>query len=124
MEQAFDALARDKPQAIVVGASGSMHHMIQPVVQHARRLRLPSISALDAEHWVAAGGMIAYAPDFADSFRKAAAYVERILRGADRAELPVEQTARFNFWVNLKTAREIGVKLSRTVLLRADKVIV
>jgi putative ABC transport system substrate-binding protein len=120
---AFDALARERPQALVVAASGSMHHVTQSVVMHARRLRLPSISALPPESWIGAGGMIAYAPDYADSHRKAAGYVERILRGADPAELPVEQSTRFSFWINLKTAREIGVTLSPAILVRADKVI-
>lgn len=90
---------------------------------HARRLRLPSISALNPESWIGAGGMIAYAPDFADSFRKAAGYVVRILRGADPAELPVEQSSRFQFWINLETARAIGLAIPKSVLVRADKVV-
>ena len=120
---AFETLARDKSQALVVAPGGTMHQMTQAVALHARRARLPSISALNAESWIGAGGMIAYGADLADSFRKAAGYVDRILRGADPAELPVEQSSRFTFWVNLKTAREIGVTVPPAILVRADKLI-
>ncbi len=123
LDQAFAALARGKPQALVVASTGAMRQMRQEVAAHARRLRLPSISALSAETWIGAGGLIAYSPDMLDSFRKAAGYVERILRGADPAELPVEQSARFQFWINLETARAIGLAIPRSILVSADKVI-
>lgn len=75
LDQAFAALARGKPQALVVASTGAMRQMRQEVAAHARRLRLPSISALSAETWIGAGGLIAYSPDMLDSFRKAAGYV-------------------------------------------------
>lgn len=123
LDQAFGALMRGKPQALAVASSGAMQQMRQEVAAHARRLRLPSISALPAETWVGAGGLIAYSPDVVESFRKAAGYVERILRGASPAGLPVEQASRFQFWINLETARAIGLAIPKSILLRADKVI-
>jgi putative tryptophan/tyrosine transport system substrate-binding protein len=123
LDQAFAALSRAKPQALVVASTGAMQQMGREVAAHARRLRLPSISGLPAETWISAGGLIAYAPDYQESNRKAAGYVERILRGADPAELPVEQSSRFQFWINLETARAIGLAIPKSILLRADKVI-
>lgn len=123
LDQAFAALARGKPQALVVASTGAMHQMRREVAEHARRLRLPSISGLPAETWIGAGGLIAYAPDYKESNRNAAGYVARILRGADPAELPVEQSARFQFWINLDTAHAIGLAIPTSIRMRADKVI-
>jgi putative ABC transport system substrate-binding protein len=120
---AFAALERQRPQALIVATTGAMQQMRQQVAAHARRLRLPSISALPAETWIADGGLIAYAPNMAESFRSAAGYIERILKGADPAELPVEQSTRFQFIVNLRTARDIGLQIPQEILLRADAVV-
>jgi putative tryptophan/tyrosine transport system substrate-binding protein len=123
LAQAFAALERQRSQALVVATTGAMNHMRQQVAAHARRMRLPSISALPAESWVADGGLIAYAPNMAESFRSAASHIKRILEGADPADLPVEQATRFQFIVNLKTARDIGLVIPQSVLLRADAVV-
>jgi len=87
----------------------------------ALRARMPSISIFTA--FADSGGLIGYGPDFPAIFRQAAGYVERILKGARPADLPIERPAKFELVVNLKTAKAIGVTIPNTILLRADRVI-
>ena len=120
--RAFAELERKRPEGIVVPASGSAFQLQHEIIAHARRLRLPSITALPAA-WAEAGGLMTYGVNFLESYRYAATYVDRILKGAKPAEMPVEQPAKFEFVINLKTAREIGLTIPQTVLFRADRVI-
>jgi len=83
--------------------------------------RLPSMHA--GRDYVEAGGLMSYGPNFADLFRRAADYVDKILRGAKPADLPVEQPTKFDLVVNMKTAKALGLELSPTLLARADQVI-
>jgi ABC-type uncharacterized transport system substrate-binding protein len=87
----------------------------------AARHRLPCISGF--RQYVHAGGLMNYGPDFAHNFQRAAGYVDRILKGADPAELPVEQSSRFELAVNLRTARFLGITIPPTLLVRADEVV-
>ncbi|HWH78909.1 MAG TPA: ABC transporter substrate binding protein, partial [Candidatus Binatus sp.] len=76
-----------------------------------------------ANHYTEAGGLISYGVDFPVMFSKAAEYAVKILEGAKPADLPIEQASKFDLVVNLKTAKELGIKLSESILLRADLLI-
>jgi putative ABC transport system substrate-binding protein len=87
----------------------------------ASKHRLPAGSQY--KEFAEAGGLLTYGPDLPDLFRRAATYVDKILKGAKPADLPVEQPTKFEFVINLKTAKQIGVTIPQSVLFRADKVI-
>jgi putative ABC transport system substrate-binding protein len=87
----------------------------------AAKNRLPAM--YHSPEFVEAGGLMSYAPNYADLFRRAADFVDKILKGAKPADLPVEQPKKFDFLVNLKTAKQIGLTIPQKVLARADKVI-
>jgi putative ABC transport system substrate-binding protein len=90
-------------------------------VEFATKNRLPTMF-VDAAH-VEAGGLMSYGPNAPDLYRRAATYVDKILKGAKPADLPVEQPMKFELVINLKTAKQIGVTIPPNVLVRADKVI-
>jgi putative tryptophan/tyrosine transport system substrate-binding protein len=91
------------------------------IVSLAKRYRLPAIYQF--RQFAADGGLMSYGPDTADIFRRAAAYVDRILKGANPADLPVQQPAKFQLVINLKTAGALGLTVSPALLARADEVI-
>jgi putative ABC transport system substrate-binding protein len=91
------------------------------IVDFAAKNRLPTM--FPEKFFVEAGGLMSYAPNIADNFRRAATYVDKILKGAKPADLPVERPMRFEFIINLKTAKQIGLTVPPNVLVRADKVI-
>jgi putative ABC transport system substrate-binding protein len=122
VRQAFLHIEKERARGVVVGSTGSAWQLRREVIAETRRLRLPSISALPAA-WAELGGLATYGPNFFESFRYAAIYVARILKGASPAEMPIEQPAKFEFVVNLATAQEIGITIPKSVLARADRVI-
>ena len=87
----------------------------------ALKNRLPTMFAQRA--YAEAGGLMAYSADFSDLYRRAATFVDKILKGAKPADLPVEQPTKFEFVINLKTAKALGLTIPQTLLLRADRVI-
>ena len=107
--------------AVVIAADSFFVEQRERIAQLALKYRLPSIFSF-REH-VQAGGLISYGQHLADSYRRAATYVDRIFNGAKPSELPVELSTRLELIVNLKTAKALGVTVPDTVLARADEVI-
>jgi putative tryptophan/tyrosine transport system substrate-binding protein len=118
---AFHALAEDGAQMLLVMSSPLFARQNTRIAELAIQHRLPTMYIL--RHYVDAGGLMSYGVDFAPMMRRAASFVAKILRGAHPADLPVEQATNFEFVVNLKTAKAIGVTLPTSILLRADEVI-
>ena len=119
---AFERLQSERVQGLVVAPGGPTMQIWDEIIAGARRLRLPSISGLPAE-FAERGGLATYGPNFLQNYRYAAKYVDQILKGGKPAEIPVEQMATFELVINLKTAKELGVTIPKTVLFRADRVI-
>jgi putative ABC transport system substrate-binding protein len=113
-------LARQGAEALI-GLTYLVYPVHREFVEHAARARLPAV--YDAEEFVLAGGLMSYSVSMAGRYREAANYVDRILRGEKPAALPVQEPTRFALVINLKTAREIGLTIPQSVLLRADRVI-
>jgi putative tryptophan/tyrosine transport system substrate-binding protein len=120
-ERAFAAMAQARPGALVVAVDPLMFGERRRLAELAAKHRLPAISPF--REFADAGGLMAYGGSLPDMFRRSAAYVDKILRGAKPAALPVEQPTLFEFAVNLATARDLGLKIPQTLLQRADRVI-
>ncbi len=118
---AFDVVTRGRPDALFVSYSGSNYANQHLIVDFATRHRLPSTHAFRES--VELGGLMAYGADAADIFRRAAGYVDKILRGAKPADLPVERPTKFELVINLKTAKAFGLRVPLSFLLRADRLI-
>ena len=118
---AFNEVVGKKPDALYLPPISFMFSNRRYLVERALEARLPLLSG--REETTAAGGLLSYSTDRLENYRRAAALVDKILRGAKPGELPVEQPERFQLVVNMKTAKAIGVTLSPTTMLRADKVI-
>ena len=114
--------ARQRVGALLVLTSPLLFTSLPLVAEAAVKHRLPAIN-LFVPFFAEAGGLLAYGPDFRDLFRLAAGYVDRILKGAKPADLPVQRPARFEFVINLKTAKALGLQIPQSLLLRADRVI-
>jgi putative tryptophan/tyrosine transport system substrate-binding protein len=120
-EQVFAALSKERPDGLYVAGSPLPNANHKLIVAFALKSRLPS--TYDSGHAVNSGGFMSYGADLADSYRRVATYVDRILKGAKPADLPVEQPAKFELVINLKTAKQIGVTIPHKMLARADRVI-
>ncbi len=118
---AFRAAAKWRADAVAVLSDGAMFANRTRFLGLAAEHRLPTMHSQGL--WVKAGGLISYGTDFADLSRHAATYVDKILKGANPATLPVQQPTRFELVVNLKTAKALGITIPNLILLRADKVI-
>ena len=119
-KDAFARVARQRPDAITMVADRfQLAHRMQ-IVDFVAKTRLPAMYPY--REFVAAGGLMSYGPSYADLFRRSATYVDKILRGAKPRDLPIEQPTKFEFLVNLKTAKILGVPIPPSLLLRADHV--
>src|SRR6266436_4614833 len=116
-ESAFAAMEKDRPDAVIVQPSLPSKR----AAELALKQRVPAVSV---PRWFAEeGGLMSYSPRYADLFHKAAVYVDKILKGAHPADLPVEQPTRFELVINMKTAKALGLAIPETFVLRADEVI-
>jgi putative tryptophan/tyrosine transport system substrate-binding protein len=122
IEQAIDAFAREPNGGLIVppggGALGTKGSLI---VGLAARHKLPAVYTL--RFFVVDGGLMSYGPDVLDLYRRSASYVDRILKGAKPADLPIQQPTKYELIVNLKTAKALGLAIAESFLLRADEVI-
>ncbi len=121
LEKVFAALNKQRPDGLFVTRSRLMSDSQKRIVGFALKSRLPSVYAIRAAADV--GGLMYYGADLSDNYRRVAYYMDKILKGAKPADLPVEQPMKFEFVINLKTAKQIGVTIPPNVLVRADKVI-
>ena len=121
LESAFARAKREGAQALIAGLGPLFNTQQRQVLDFAVKNRLPAM--YPASEFVEAGGLMSYAPNNADLWRRAADYVDKIFKGAKPADMPVEQPTKFEFLVNLKTAKQIGMTIPQKVMERADKVI-
>jgi putative tryptophan/tyrosine transport system substrate-binding protein len=110
-----------RPGGLIVAEDGLTNAKLARIVNFAAELRIPAIYG--AKEFVDAGGLISYGAHLADLYRRAATYVDKILKGAKPADLPVEQPTRFEMALNLRTARALGLNVPLTLQVRADEVI-
>jgi putative ABC transport system substrate-binding protein len=119
---ALAKMARDRVDAVFVqGAMLTARANVTPLAELALKHRLPTM--FGNRDNVVAGGLMSYGPDYVDLYRRAAVYIDKILKGAKPGELPVEQASKCQLVINLKTARALGLTIPRSILVRADEVI-
>jgi len=121
LHRAFSDIARERANAIIVQGTPMFFTERRRIVDLAAKHRLPAMYT--TRQYVESGGLMAYGASLDDLLRRAAAYVDRLLRGAKPADLPVEQPTKFELVVNLKAARALGITIPRSILGRADEVI-
>lgn len=121
IDSAFLAMTKERAGAVAVIPSPRYLQNREHIIKQATKNRLPSIYPHNL--FVESGGLMSYGADFADEYRRLAIFVDKILKGAKPADLPVEQPTKFEFVVNLKTAQQIGIAIPPNVLARANRVI-
>jgi putative ABC transport system substrate-binding protein len=117
---AFEAM-KGRTEALYVCADALVNANLIPISTLAQGARLPTMYS--AKEFVEAGGLMSYGANYPDQFRRAGDYVDKILRGAKPADLPVEQPTKFDLSINLKTAKAVGIDIPPSLLVRADEVI-
>jgi putative ABC transport system substrate-binding protein len=120
-DRVFASMGKERPDGLYVTGGGQMFASRKRITGFALKSRLPSMYS--SREAVDAGGLMSYGADLADSYRRVAYFVDRILKGAKPADLPVEQPTKFELVINLKTAKQIGLTIPPNMLARADKVI-
>jgi putative ABC transport system substrate-binding protein len=121
LDRAFSVMAAAKADALAVLVTPAFYKEPQRLAGLATKSRLPTV--FSDKIFVTAGGLMSYGPSFADLFRRAATYVDKILKGANPGDLPVEQPTKFELTINLKTAKMLGVTMPPSLLARADELI-
>jgi putative ABC transport system substrate-binding protein len=121
LERTFKTAVKERVGAIIPTAGRATFAARKPIAQLAIKYKLPAI--YQEQEFVDDGGLMSYGPDFSDLYRRAAVFVDKILKGRTPADLPVEQPMKFEFVINLKTAKQIGVTIPQWTLMKADRVI-
>jgi ABC-type uncharacterized transport system substrate-binding protein len=121
IDKVFSGMDKQRPDGLYVFGSPLTNTNRKRIVDFALKSRLPSIYSV--REFVDAGGLMSYAADEAERYRRVAYYIDRILKGAKPADLPVEQPSKFELVINLKTAKRIGVTIPPDVLARASRLI-
>jgi putative tryptophan/tyrosine transport system substrate-binding protein len=119
--QRIDCVIRGQAEVLIVLQDSLVIANTKRIVEFAAKHRLPGMY-FDSP-WVETGGLMSYGPNYPDSFRRAAGFVDKILKGRRPSDLPVEQPTKFELVINLKTAKQIGLTIPPSVLARADKVV-
>lgn len=122
IESAFRVMAKERVGGLIT-SSGPLGSTLnrKKILELAEKARMPAI--YPSVTWIADGGLMYYGANSADSYRRAATFVDKILKGAKPADLPVERPMKFEFIINLKTAKQIGLTIPPNVLVRANRVI-
>jgi putative ABC transport system substrate-binding protein len=121
LDVVFAVMSKDRPDAFLALVDPVLISYRNRIIDFLLKNRLPAV--FQSSDWVEAGGLMSYGPDYPDLFRHAASQMDKILNGAKPADLPVEQPTKFEFVINLKTAKQIGLTIPPNVLARADRVI-
>jgi putative ABC transport system substrate-binding protein len=121
IEMAFKSAIKGRVDALIVMRSPKLRREAKRILELAIKNRLPSMC--EGSDFVEAGCMMSYSTSDTESFRRAATYVDKIIKGRKPADLPIERPMKFEFVINLKTAKQIGVNIPQSVLFRADRVI-
>ena len=121
LDPAFAAITAERADALLVLADPGLALYQQPIVRFAERARLPAMYGI--KEFAESGGLMSYASNMFDQYRRAATYVDKIIKGTKPADLPVEQPVKFELVINLKAARALGLEMPATLLGRADEVI-
>jgi putative ABC transport system substrate-binding protein len=121
IERAFSAMARERAGAVIIVIDAFFVQQGRQIADLAAKHRLPSMSG--SREYVEAGGLMSYGQNLADNYRRAATYVDKILKGARPGDLPVEQPTTFELFISRKAAKALGITIPQSILVRADKVI-
>jgi putative ABC transport system substrate-binding protein len=114
-------MKRERAGALLTVNSPLVTGQLKRIVEFAAKSRLPAMHS--ESRWTEAGGLMSYGPSYPDMYRRAATYVDKILKGAKPADLPVERPIKLDLVINMKTAKALGIKIPQSVLVRADRVI-
>jgi putative ABC transport system substrate-binding protein len=121
LDKGFGTIVAARAEALIMESDRALLAHRERIVDFASRRRLPALYPY--REFVQAGGLASYGPSYPTMFRKAATYVDKIFKGAKPADMPVEQPTKFEFLINLKTAKALGLTIPPSLLLRADEVI-
>jgi len=123
LEKAFGAMAKSRPDALLIGGGGVLTNQFEMIVENCRRLRIPFPTVPGVANDTAQAALFLFGANWVQGYRDAASYVDRILKGAKAGDLPIEQPTKFELVINLKVAKALGLTIPQSVLVRADRVI-